>query len=154
MALDDEHLELADHHHQDEETSHESIITPGVTLQQILDSFSESDDAEYQSLVTAMVQDAGGDDDNETENETNSEDKYLNHFSYLEKPLYDLLERLELGDVAANPFEGFDRDSPTVLVGSGLYLVSEKLVEIFTKVFTKYGDISGKVLILLKCRCP
>lgn len=134
-----------DEHNLDEEGSHESILKPGVTLQQILDSFSESDDAEYQTLITAMMKAAGGDsdDDDEPENGTNSEDKHLYHFWNLEKPLYDLIEKLELEDV--DPFEGFDRNSPTVLVGNR-YLVVEKLARTFTKIFMKHGDISGEIL--------
>lgn len=130
----------------DEEGSHESILKPGVTLQQILDSFSESDDVEYQRLVDAMEKAyGGGDDDNdETENEANSADKHSHYFSYLEKPLYHLIDKLELED--ANPFQDFDRDSPTVLVDGG-YLVLEKWAGVFTKVFTKYGDISGNVIV-------
>ncbi|CAK9311129.1 unnamed protein product [Citrullus colocynthis] len=137
LALDN------DEHNLDEEGSHESILKPGVTLQQILDSFSESDDAEYQTLITAMMKAAGGDsdDDDEPENGTNSEDKHLYHFWNLEKPLYDLIEKLELEDV--DPFEGFDRNSPTVLVGNR-YLVVEKLARTFTRVFMKHGDISER----------
>ncbi|KAG7036143.1 hypothetical protein SDJN02_02944, partial [Cucurbita argyrosperma subsp. argyrosperma] len=141
LALNDKHLEADDHHH-------ESILKPGVTLQQILDSFSESDDVEYQSLVNAMLQDAGGDDDDD---ETSSEDKYSNYFSYLEKPLYYLLERLELGEDGGNPFEGFDRDTPTVRAGSR-YLISEKLVGTFTAVFGKHGDISEKSNMSIKVK--
>ncbi|KAA0043498.1 Fiber Fb17-like protein [Cucumis melo var. makuwa] len=140
-----------DEDNSDEEGSHENILKPGVTLQQILESFSESDDAEYQSLVAAMekASGGGGDDDDDTENEANSEDKHSHYFSYLEKPLYDLIDKLELED--ADPFQGFDRDSPTVLVDGG-YLVLEKWAGVFTKVFTKYGDISESSNLGIKVR--
>lgn len=141
LALDNESLEV-------EERSHEIILKPGITLQDILDSFSESDNDEYQNLYTAMAAETDDDD----EDETNSE-KYLNHFSFLEKPLYELIERLDLdedGD-SANPFIGFDRESPTDLAG-GRYLISEKLMETFMKVFSKHGDISENSNLGIKVR--
>lgn len=154
-------FELSDNEeqdHQNEESEEEQIggrsreinrtiiMEPGVSLQLILDSFSEAEETEYQNLVAAMATDAGGGDDDD-DDETNSEQKYLNHYSYLEKPLYDLLEKIDLGDDPDSPFQGIEMDSPTVLVAAGRYLVSEKLAETFTKIFDKHGDVAGKFFL-------